>query len=221
MASIRILIVEDHHIFRMGLRRACESDPDVQVIGEACDGQEAVEFSRKLKPDVILMDINMPGMDGIEATRQIAQENGRVGIIMLTVIRDDTHIFEAIKAGARGYLLKDVNEEELLHSIHVVNRGEGLIDPEIAARVLEEFRRISQNGNGSQEFEQLTDVEMEILCRVAQGKENIEISTEMSISEKTVVNRLSTIYQKLHVNNRTQAALFALRKGWTSIRINL
>lgn len=221
MAATRVLICDDHHIFRLGLVRACESDPALEVVGQAGNGQEAVEMARRLKPEVILMDINMPGMNGIEATGCICRESPKIGVIILTVIRDDEHIFEAIKAGARGYVLKDVEEVELLAAIHAVRRGEGLIDPLIAARVLDEFRRISQPPTEEQALEQLTPVEMDILRRLAEGIDNSVIAQDLGISEKTVVNRLSTIYQKLHVNNRTQAALYALRKGWATVKINL
>jgi DNA-binding NarL/FixJ family response regulator len=221
MALIRVLVCDDHHIFRMGLVRACESDAKIQVMGQACNGQEAVEMARRLKPDIVLMDINMPVMDGIQAARLVGMEMPKTGVIMLTVIRDDEHIFEAIKAGARGYILKDVDEADLIAAIHAVHRGEGLIDSAIAARVLAEFRRVSQTPSEEQAMEQLTAVEMEILRRLAEGNDNGAIARELKISEKTVVNRLSTIYQKLHVNNRTQAALYALRKGWANVKINL
>lgn len=221
MPAIRVLICDDHHIFRLGLVRACDSDERLKVVGEAENGQDAVEKARKLKPDVILMDVNMPVMDGIEATRYICMESPKVGVIMLTVIRDDEHIFEAIKAGARGYVLKDVDEGDLLNAIHAIARGEGLIDPVVAASVLAEFRRVSQPPSEEQAQEQLTPVEQEILRRLAEGIDNAEIALDLNISEKTVVNRLSTIYQKLHVNNRTQAALYALRKGWATVKINL
>jgi DNA-binding NarL/FixJ family response regulator len=203
------------------LVRACDSDPELEVVGQAENGQEAVEMARRLKPDIVLMDINMPLLNGIQATRCISMEAPMIGVIMLTVIRDDEHIFEAIKSGARGYILKDVEEAELLQAIHAVQRGEGLIDPVIAARVLDEFRRVSQPSSEEQTLEQLTSIEMEILRRLAEGIDNSAIAQDLNISEKTVVNRLSTIYQKLHVNNRTQAALYALRKGWATVKINL
>jgi two-component system, NarL family, response regulator LiaR len=214
---VRILIVDDHRLFRLGLRLACEdAGGQLQIVGEAANGQEGVDLCRKLHPDVVLMDISMPIMDGIQATQQIAAENLAGGVIIVTVLRDDDHVFEAIKAGARGYLLKDVGEAEIARTILTVSRGEALIDSHVASLVLAEFRRLSKPHPDVQ-FEHLTDGEMDILRLVAQGEENPAIAQKLSLSEKTVVNRLTSIYQKLHVNNRTQAALLALRQGWAPL----
>jgi NarL family two-component system response regulator LiaR len=215
MTTLRLLIADDHGLFRRGLRQACE-EADLVVAGEAQNGQEAVEMARLLKPDVILIDIHMPLLDGLSATRQIIQEQPDIGVIILTVFRDEEHVFEAIQAGARGYLMKDTDEEALVQAIQVVARGEALIEPVVAARVLSEFRRLSQARALSSE-EHLTTVEMDILRLLAQGEENPAIADRLGISEKTVINRLTTIYQKIHVNNRTQAALYALRQGWATV----
>ena len=217
MAAIRVLIADDHRLFRLGLRQACESANDLEVVGEAKNGHEAVELTRRCRPDVVLMDINMPIMDGVEATRRIVEHDPSVRVIMLTIYRQDRYVFEAIKAGARGYLLKDVDEHELLEAIRAVHRGEALINPALATRVLDEFRRLSQVASEAADVEMLTKGEMEVLRLVAQGASNKEIAAQLHLAESTVSNRLHDIYQKLHVNNRTQAALLALRRGWAQL----
>jgi DNA-binding NarL/FixJ family response regulator len=217
MASIRILIADDHRLFRQGLRRLCEARSGFDVIGEARDGQEAVELARRLKPDVILMDIQMPKLNGVRATRLIMEHDPSARVIMLTALQKDTYVFEAIKAGARGYLFKDADVDELLEGIQAVHRGEALINAHLAARVLDEFRRLSQPPDTSEEIEKLTPGEMDVLLLVAQGEDNKLIAERLALAEKTVSNRLSDIYGKLHVNNRTQAALYALRRGWARL----
>ncbi len=218
MSTIRVLIADDHRLFRRGLRQICETVGHLEVIGEAENGQEAVELTRRLKPDVVLMDISMPVMDGVEATRLIMAHEPTARIIILTMYRQDQYVFEAIKAGARGYLLKDIDEQELVDAVRAVHRGEALIDPGLAARLLEEFRRLSQGG---EDAEELTPGEMDVLRLVAQGLDNRDIADRLGLAERTVANRLSEIYQKLHVANRTQAALLALRRGWISLEGHL
>ncbi len=217
MTTIRVLIADDHRLFRLGLRQACESAGDFEVVGEAEDGQEAVELARRCRPDVILMDINMPILDGVEATRCIMENDPSIQVIMLTIYRRDRYVFEAIKAGARGYLLKDVDEGELLEAIRAVHRGEALINPGLATKLLDEFRRLGQAAAEAGDVERLTQGEMDVLCLVAQGASNKEIAAQLHLAESTVSNRLSNIYQKLHVNSRTQAALLALRRGWAKL----
>jgi DNA-binding NarL/FixJ family response regulator len=214
-----VLIADDHKFFRRGLRQVCEVEGGFEVVGEAENGREAVEMARRLQPDVILVDIGMPVLNGVQAASLITEENPAARVIVLTVYQEDEYVFEAVKAGAQGYLLKDVEEEVLIEAVRAVHRGEALIDPHVAAKVLDEFRRVMQPGTEveAEEIEQLTDTEMEILRRVAQGMDNQTIAREMSLAEKTVANRLSIIYQKLHVNNRTQAALYALRRGWATL----
>ncbi len=214
MSSIRVLIADDHRLFRQGLRQICEAVGRFEVIGEAENGQEAVELARRLKPDVVLMDIQMPVLDGVEATRLITTSDPTVRVLILTMYKQDRYVFEAIKAGARGYLLKDIDEQELVDAVRAVHRGEALIDPGLAARLLEEFRRLSQS---AADVEDLTPGEMDVLRLVAQGLDNKSIARELSLSERTVANRLSEIYQKLHVASRTQAALVALRRGWARL----
>jgi DNA-binding NarL/FixJ family response regulator len=217
MAPLRLLIADDHTLFRQGLRQMCELKGGFDVVGEAENGREAVELAVKLKPDVVLMDIQMPEMDGVEATRQITAQVPEARVIVLTMYRQDNYVFEAIKAGARGYLLKDTDWKDLLEAIRAVERGEALINAAMAARVLEEFRRQSLAPEASEQAEALNAGEMDILHWLAQGDDNAAIAQKLSLSEKTITNRLSDIYSKLHVNNRTQAALYALRRGWAKL----
>jgi len=217
MSPIRVLIADDHRLFRQGLRQICEVLGRFEVVGEAENGQEAVEMARRLKPDIVLMDIQMPVLDGVEATRLITADNPAVRVLVLTMYRQDRYVFEAIKAGARGYLLKDIDEQEFVDAVRAVHRGEALIDPGLAARLLDEFRRLSQD---AVDVEELTPGEMEVLRLVAQGLDNKTIAVQLSLTERTVTNRLSEIYQKLHVASRTQAALVALRRGWVTLEEN-
>ncbi|MCR4406698.1 MAG: response regulator transcription factor [Anaerolineae bacterium] len=219
MSPIRVLIADDHRLFRQGLRHVCQAAGGIEVVGEAEDGWEAVRLAQQLKPDVILMDIQMPGQDGVEATRLITANDPPVRVIILTMYRQDQYVFEAIKAGARGYLLKDIDERELVEAIRAVHRGDALINPGLAARLLEEFRRLSR-GETTGETERLTDGEMQVLRLVAQGADNKTVAERLALSERTVSNRLSEIYRKLHVNSRTQAALVALRRGWVTLEEN-
>ena len=217
MPPIRVLIADDHRLFRQGLRQLCETVGGFEVVGEAENGQVAVDLARQLKPDVILMDINMPVLDGVQATSFITENTQAVRVIILTMYRQDRYVFEAIKAGARGYLLKDIDEEELVKAVRVVQQGEALIDPGLAAKLLNEFRRMGTATPETEPAERLTQAEMDVLRLVAQGEDNKTIAEQLGLTERTVANRLSDVYQKLHVNNRTQAALFALRRGWAQL----
>lgn len=212
---IKVLIVDDHPVFRHGLRMLLEADPSLTFVGEAEDGLQAIEMAREQHPDVILMDLHMARLDGIQAARQILIDQPGTGIIMLTVAHSDEHVFAAIQVGIRGFLLKDTDEDALIRSIHAVSHGEALIDPTIAARVLKEFRRLNQAQNVGQD---LTPLELDILKLVGEGLENPQIAKILNVSEKTVVNRLTVIYQKIGVTSRTQAALYALRKGLSSLQ---
>jgi len=217
MATIRILIADDHRLVRQGLRQICETKGGFAVIGEAENGRVAVDVATRLKPDVILMDIRMPEMDGVQATSFITEANPVAKVIILTMQREDQFIFDAIRAGARGYLLKDIDADTLLEAIRRVYHGEALIDPVMATKVLNEFRRLSNPAAAHTAVEQLTEGEMNVLRLVAQGLDNREIADRLILSESTIANRLRDIFQKLHVNNRTQAALYALRRGWASL----
>lgn len=217
MPNIRVLIADDHRIVRQGLRHVCELAGDLIVVGEAEDGQEAIKLTRQLQPDVILMDINMPFLDGVQATQRIVEADLPARVIILTMFRQDQYVFEAIKAGARGYLLKDVDEGDLVNAIRAVHRGDALVNPSMAVKLLDEFRRLSQMDDSTEDMEGLTQGEMEVLRLVAQGTDNKAVGEQLALSERTVANRLSSIYEKLQVNNRTQAALVALRRGWATL----
>ena len=214
MSPIRLLIADDHTVVRQGLRQLCEGMGGFAVVAEAEDGAQAVALARTAQPDVILMDIVMPGLDGVAAIRQIMAETPAARIIALTMYRQEQYMLDAIRAGARGYLLKTVEARDLIAAIEAVHRGDYLIDPLIAARVLNEFHL------GLPELpriELLTEGEMAVLRLVAQGVDNQAIAQALNYSVYTVANRLRTIYEKLHVTNRTQAALYALRQGWVAL----
>ena len=198
---------------RQGLRQLCEGLGGFAVVAEARNGAQAVALTGTTQPDVILMDIVMPDMDGVEAIRQIVRTTP-ARIIALTMYRQEQYMLDAIRAGARGYLLKTVDAHDLITAIEAVHRGEYLIDPIIAARVLSEFHLTAQE---RPRVEPLTESEMAVLRLVAQGVENERIAEALNYSVYTVANRLRTIYEKLHVSNRTQAALYVLRQGWATL----
>jgi NarL family two-component system response regulator LiaR len=200
MAPIRILIADDHTLMCQGLRQLCERLAGFSVVAEASNGAQAIALARIGQPDVILMDIVMPGVDGVDAIRQIMSGTPAARIIALTMYRQEQYMLDAIRAGARGYLLKTVDADELIAAIQAVHRGEYLIDHIIAARVLSELHVAmpEQSGIGP-----LTESEMAVLRLVAQGVENEHVAQELNYSIYTVANRLRTIYEKLHVNNRT------------------
>ena len=215
MQKIRVLLADDHTIFRKGLQEIINKQSDMTVVGEAKDGVEAVNKAEELAPDVILMDISMPILDGVKATRLIKGQDEQVGIVMLTMYCNDQFVFEAIKAGAQGYILKDADLDELLKAIRSVHRGEPMIDSSIAGRVLVEFGRLTRDRQ-NQGFLDLSERETEILQLVAQGATNKRIAEKLFISEYTVRNALSIIFQKLHVNSRTEAAVYAVHEGLIS-----
>jgi len=212
--SIRVFLCDDHTLFRQGIKKLLELEPDIDIVGEASNGQEALDTLRKAGPDVILMDIGMPKMDGVTATFKIRKILPSIKIIILTVYEDEPHIFQAVKAGAMGYLLKDVLIDELIEAIHRVNKGEALIQPVIATKILKEFALLDKRKvkEGDKFYNDLTEREKEILRLIALGGTNKEIAQKVGISEKTVKNHISNIFQTLHVNNRTQAAIYVLEK---------
>ena len=214
MSPIRILIADDHTLVRQGLRQLCEGMGGFTVVAEAANGAQVVTLARTAQPDVILMDIVMPDVDGVAAIRQMMRESPDARIIALTMYREEQYMLGAIRAGARGYLLKTVDAAELIAAIEAVHRGDYLIDPIIATRVLSELHLTVSQPPGDQP---LTESEMAVLRLVARGVENEEIARTLNCSVYTVANRLRTIYEKLHVTNRTQAALYALRQGWATL----
>jgi len=211
---MRILLVDDHVLFRKGVAALLAPRPDMQVVGEAGDGLEAIEAARRLMPDVILMDIGMPNCDGLAATRCIKREMPHVKIIMLTVSDDDQHLFEAIKCGAQGYLLKNLEPDQLHNMLESISRGEAPLYGVIAARILKEFTKPALGTPRDAEIvDQLTPREIEILELVVDGKTNREIASALVISENTVKIHLRNILEKLHLQNRIQAAVYAVRQG--------
>lgn len=212
MQKLRVLLADDHTIFRKGLREIIDRQADMTVVGEAKNGVEAVSKAEGLAPDIILMDISMPILDGVKATRLITGQDEQVGIIILTMYRDDEYVFEAIRAGAQGYVLKDADLHELLQAIRGVHSGEPVIDSRMAGRLLVEFCKLT-GAQESQDFLDLSKREIDILQLVAQGATNKEIGEKLFLSEHTVRNALSIIFQKLHVNNRTAAAVHAIQEG--------
>jgi len=204
----RVLLVDDHRMFRQGLRELLERKTDYHVVGEAATGREALAQIAALRPDVVLLDIQMPGLDGVAVAREIGLGHPEVKTIMLTMYRHDRHLLEAIKAGARGYLLKDADADELITTIDRVVAGEAVLDPAMTLPVLTEFRRLSE-----QQPDALTPREREILRLLVAGHDNRTIADRLFLSEKTVGNRLSEIFSKLGVANRTQAAIVAVQRA--------
>lgn len=209
---IRVLIADDHPLFRDGLRVLLESADDVEVLGEATTGEEAVVVSLSLRPDVVLMDIKMPGINGIEATRRIVQAEPQVQVLMLTMLEDDDSIFAALRAGAMGYLLKGARQDEALRAIRAVANGEAIFGPAIAQRMAQYFA-VRRPHSATILFPELTAREREILDLIAQGLSNAQIADHLVVSLKTVRNHVSNIFSKLQVADRAQAMDMARRKG--------
>ncbi len=214
VAMTRLLLCDDHAMFRQGLRSILETEADFRIIGEAATGREAVRYALETRPDVILMDIQMPELDGVAASKEILSEAPDLNVIILTMYRQDRYVFEAVKVGARGYLLKDADAEDLIDAIRRVASGETLLNADMAASVLDEFRKTGElPRHPDHPIRHLTEREEDILRLLAQGQANQEIAEALDVSEKTVRNRMSEIFGKLRLNNRTQAALYALREG--------
>jgi NarL family two-component system response regulator LiaR len=211
---IRILVVDDHTIVREGLCALIEEWPEFEVAGQAGDGDQAVRQARALRPDVILMDLVMPRKDGVAAIKEIKEEDPDARILVLTSFSEDRRAFEAVKAGALGYVLKDSSSDEVIQAIRDVYRGELSLQPSLALRVIRELGRPSSLPPAEQP---LTDREVEVLQLVAQGLSNQEIGDRLSITERTVRSHVSSFLEKLHLANRTQAALYALREGLASL----
>jgi DNA-binding NarL/FixJ family response regulator len=212
MDTLRILVAEDHPLFRKGMISLLSSVPEFEVVGEAATGEEVVARASQLRPDVVLMDLQMPEVNGIEATRTILQESPNVRVLVVTLFEDDDSVFMALRAGARGYVLKDADEEEMVLAIRAVGRGEAIFSPAVATRVLAYFAA-PQPTAPPQAFPTLTNREREILNLIAQGHPNPSIAKQLSLSTKTVGNYVSNIFTKLQVADRAQAIIRAREAG--------
>jgi DNA-binding NarL/FixJ family response regulator len=215
MDAVNILIVDDHTLFRTGIRKMLEAEPDMRVVGEAATGREALEQARQLMPDVILMDVKMPDMDGIEATRRLCREMPHVGVIFCTMFQDDEFVFAGLQAGGRGYILKDADPETMLRAIRAVAHGESLLGSTIAQKVMRQFSALPDKQTAL--VDDLTPRELEVLTLIAEGLPNKQIAQELTISEKTVKNHINNIFSKLHVYDRSQAMLYAIRQGLVKV----
>src|SRR5688572_8416935 len=220
MDAIRVLLADDHTLFRKGLRTLLERMPGIEVVGDVSSGDEALARSRDLVPDVILMDVNMPGLSGIEAARHIRGENPHIGIVLVTMFDDAESVFAGMRAGARGYVLKEAEPEELGRAIEAAARGEVMLAPKIAEKLLAQFERDGREGSRTPPelpYEALTQREREVLQLAADGLSNKEIAARLAISEKTAKNHTANIFSKLQVNDRTQAVVLALRRGLVTL----
>lgn len=210
MEVIKILIVDDHPVVREGISAMLKREPDFKIIGEASNGREAIDRARELEPDVVLMDLRMPEIDGVEAITRIKAEKPEIKFIILTTYSDDEYIFKGIAAGARAYLLKDAPREELFRAIRTVSRGESLIQPVVASKVLDKLAELSKITTSP---EALSGREIEVLNLMAKGVSNKDIADQLSITQSTVKTHITSIFQKLNVTTRTEAVTTALKKG--------
>ena len=217
MEPIQILIADDHTLFRKGISNLLEQMQDFVVVGEAASGEEAVNQARELVPDVILIDIKMPVLNGIDATGQILQANPHIGVVLVTMFDDYESVFSGMRAGARGYVLKEAEPEELRRAIEAAHRGEVILCPIIAKKVMEHFGRDPQRQQPGLPYQEVTGRELQVLQLAADGLSDREIAGKLIISEKTVKNHIANIFSKLQVNDRTQAILYALKKGLVSM----
>jgi DNA-binding NarL/FixJ family response regulator len=211
--ELRVLVVDDHDLFRTGLRNLLEEE-GVKVVGEAENGETAIRLAADLAPDVVIMDLNMPGAGGVETTRRLASLAPLCRVVVLTISADDDDVMNAVMAGACGYLLKDSSIQELIAGIRAASEGESLISPQIAAKVLQRLRAQSKDADAAATIRaELSDRELEVLKLIANGKDNAQIASELFISPKTVKNHISNILMKLQIENRIQAAVYAVRSG--------
>jgi DNA-binding NarL/FixJ family response regulator len=216
MDPLRVLIADDHPLFRSGLRALLGAVPDTAVVGEAKTGEEAIGLAAELQPDVVVMDLQMPGISGIDATRRIFDISPHVGVLVVTMFEDDYSVFAAMRAGAKGYVLKDAAEEEMLHAIRAVGKGEAIFSPAVARRVMDFFtgaRSEVERAPPARAFPELTNREREVLDLIAQGLSNPEIAAHLYLSPKTVRNHISSIFAKLQVADRAQAIVRAREAG--------
>jgi DNA-binding NarL/FixJ family response regulator len=215
VGKVRILIAEDQALVRRGTTALISMEPDMEVVGQACDGVEAVSLAKELLPDVVLMDLHMPRLGGVAATREITRSIPKTQVLVLTTFNDDETVFEAVRAGAQGYLLKDVTEQELLETIRALRRGESRLTPQIARKVMDQFRRLAESAEAGKKpapaDEVLNDKEEKILGLITEGMSNKQIAAAMFLAEGTVKNYVSRIMEKLHVNTRTTLAVIAVQ----------
>jgi two-component system NarL family response regulator len=218
--DVRVLVCDDHALFRRGLVLVLEAEPGVAVVGEAADGEEAVRLAAEVAPDVVLMDVRMPRVDGIEATAAITGHTPAVKVIMLTVSDDEAHLFEAVRAGATGYLLKEISVDEVGVAVKAAMGGQSLVSPTMATRLLAEFAALARRVDERQDARvpRLTDRELEVLRLVAQGLTNREIAAALYISENTVKNHVRNILEKLHLHSRMEAVVYAVREKLLDLR---
>ncbi len=216
--KIGVLIADDHPLVREGVRKILSTSEDIEVLGEASNGEEVLKLAAEKNPDVILMDINMPVLDGIEATKKIKASFPGIKIIALTIHEQEEYLFELIKAGACGYILKDINPDDLVSAVIGAYSGRSYLPPSMTSKVLEEFNRLATRPNEKASPRSLTRREMDVLQLVAKGNSNREIAQMLFISEKTVKNHLTSIFQKLGVQDRTQAALHAIKTGLVEVK---
>jgi NarL family two-component system response regulator LiaR len=209
--SITVLLVDDHAMVRQGVRAFLGTQPDISVVGEAGSGQEAVNLAAQYVPDVILMDLIMPDMDGVEATRRVKQISPRSQVVVLTSYHEDEHIFPALKAGALSYILKDLSAEELASAVRKAAAGEAMLHPRVAARVIRELQ--GRRAEKMNPFTELSERELEVLKLIADGMSNAEMAAKLVLSEKTIKGHVSNILSKLQLADRTQAAVYAWREG--------
>jgi NarL family two-component system response regulator LiaR len=217
MSGIKVLLAEDHVITRQGMCRLLEEESDLAVVGEAGDGEEAVQMVTERQPDVIIMDIAMPKLNGIEATRQIKLLCPSTAVLALSAYDDDEYVFGLLEAGAAGYLLKTANGDQLIHAIRAVYKGEPVLDPIVARKVINRFRSPGQVMGSERRPEHLSDREMDVMKLAAKGMSNKEIADELVLSKRTVEGHLRSIFNKLGVASRTEAVLYGLRKGWFAL----
>jgi DNA-binding NarL/FixJ family response regulator len=210
--SIRVLVADDHALFRRALGAVFDDEPDIELVGEASDGEEAVEMASLAAPDVVLMDVNMPKLGGIEAARRVSEMLPSTRIVMLTVSDDEDDLFQAIKAGASGYLLKEVDPSEIAAALRQVKEGHSLLSPAVASKLVSEFVSISEKAEARTARPHLTDRELEVLTLASDGLTNRQIGRRLEISENTVKNHIRNILEKLHLHSRMEAVLYAVRE---------
>ncbi len=217
MNRITILLADDHVLVREGTRELLEREEDMTVVGEAGDGEEAVRLAGDVRPDVVIMDIAMPKLNGIEATKEIKAVHPESAVLVLSAYDDDQYVFAVLEAGAAGYLLKDVPSHELVEAIRAVNAGESILHPTIARKVIDRFASPRAKAAAEVELDQLSEREMDVLRLAAKGMTNMEIANELVLSVRTVQGHLSNTFSKMQVGSRTEAVIQALRKGWFTL----